>query len=79
MEYRAAVVVAVLLAGLLAIQSVGGETLGLTNQQVAWFGIISAVLGCLASILPPVHQRPEDPPSDPPTFGFNRRASLQDP
>lgn len=63
-QFYAAVLVAVLLAVLGAIQVADPVSLGLTSRVAAWLGVASAGLGVLASFLPSVRRRPE-PPAEP--------------
>jgi hypothetical protein len=55
-KYVLSIVVAVGLAGLAAAQ--GSSALGLTSQQQAWVGVVSAILGVAASFLPRVTAAP---------------------
>lgn len=58
--YVLAVAVAVILAGLAAIQVADPDLLGLTRKHLAWAGVASAMLGVLASFLPRVNKPPSE-------------------
>lgn len=51
-----AIVIAVSLAMLGAVQAADPVLLGISPVMARWFGIISAGLGVLAGFLPPVHR-----------------------
>ena len=55
--YVLSVLVAIILAGLAAVQG-ASAALGITPQQQAWAGVASAALGVLASFLPRVTATP---------------------
>jgi hypothetical protein len=60
LAYGAAVLVAMLLAGLGLIQVADAERLGISPIVKEWLGIVSAMLGVLAGALPSWRKPPNE-------------------
>lgn len=70
-QKTAAIVVAMLLAGLAIVQVADPADFGLTAVAVRWVGVVTAMLGVLAGFLPSVRGMGNDP-----SFLINRISEL---
>lgn len=61
-QYYAAIVVFVTLALIGAIQIAGPDDLGLSPIVFRWIGVVGAVLGVLAGVLPKIQSPPDGRP-----------------